>query len=169
MVLVRDLPDAHTEDKERQNRGSSSRLAGAGSQKKGNSHTIYKACSGSCKTHRPPHMLTSNFIGGFNWVQPLTALSRLCSGGQLPPWERWAECMFQGQEGVMRSLRWPKSSWRVDQWSRPLSDLRHVFLTEALHLITDASSGLGCIQGLFPSEEHCVKYLLSVAIAFGDL
>lgn len=43
------------------------------------------------------------------------------------------------------------------------------FSTEALHLITDASSDLGCIQGLFPSEEHCVKYLLSVAIAFGDL
>lgn len=97
MVLVR-IRLMHRRQGERQNRGSWSRLAGGGSQKKGNSHTVYKACSGSCKTHRPPHMLTSNFIGGLTGFSH-SLPSRLCSGGQLPPWERWAECMFQGQEG----------------------------------------------------------------------
>lgn len=67
MVSVCDLTDPHTEDKERQKGGSRSRLAGGGSHKKGNSQT--QLAVGGCKTSRPPHMLTSNFIGGLNWVQ----------------------------------------------------------------------------------------------------
>ena len=67
MVSVRDLTDPHTEDNERQKRGSRSRLAGGRSHKKGNSQT--RLAVGGCKTSRPPHMLTSNFIGGLTWVQ----------------------------------------------------------------------------------------------------
>lgn len=72
---------------------------------------------------------------------------------------------------VVRSLGWPKSSSWVNQWPRPFSDLLQQMDSEGLHALfteaspsnnSDVSSGLGCIQVLFPCEEHWPKCLLSV-------